>query len=77
MGRDGTELAVGSQGDEDSDAIYGSILFEEAQAAAARNLDDERWYECSREARAQMVAYERAKRMIERIFAERMMRDRD
>lgn len=40
-------------------------------------LDDERWYECSREARAQMVAYERAKRMIERIFAERIVRDRD
>ena len=76
MGKDGPELEAGSESD-DPDAIYGSMLFEETQAAAGRDLDDDRWYECSRGARAQMVAYERAKRMIEQIFAERMMRDRD
>lgn len=75
IGSDGPVLEAGSESNEDADAIYGSILFEEAQAAAARNMDDETWYECSRAARAQMVAYERAKRMIERIFAERITRN--
>lgn len=74
MGKDGEELKPRADSD-DPDAIYGGMLFEESQAADARSLDDERWYECPREARAQMVAYERAKRMIERIFAERAMRN--
>ncbi len=74
MGKDGEELRPKTDSD-DPDAIYGSVLFEETQAAAARMLDDERWYECPREARAQMVAYERAKRMIEQIFAERATRN--